>query len=1258
MVEIVDRITHKIPWLRHTGQLNIPDDLEVEGAELHYHHGNLLDYILLHVIEREAGKEYLGYRVIRLMQLRYISLEARRDAGLLQKMRTVLRGLYSARINLVYLAAGIFEEPKVGIIQCYGVSSFSDDRDTAVKRSLESLVALKAGLVGAYRQMRLDPLPIDIAEWISKALLQMPYAIVVVGHPDPRENARGGDAALHDPLAAGNLGSQQFSMQQNELLFRGISSLEEEFLFMLLAEHISLADITRMLVGLSEEISIFASRQTGVRAASFGISLPAILTGGLAENASRSYGTNHSTGVTESQGATDGVANSVGQAHTIGHASTSGWAHTVGVAETDSTGSAKTSGTAHTTGEAVTDGTAVTDGSSHTEGSSVTVGSSHTESSGMASSHSDSNNYGVNGGLGGSVAPAGVGVSGNVGGNAGWGSSDGVTNSSGVSDSSMFSSSASESSTTSHAETQSHSVTQSASDTTSQANTVSKSHSTTNSEAWTTSGAETDSVADTDSSSTTNSHADSVSKSQSESNGTGIGQMIGRGISSGMSVGVAPSFSLSNSYQWQDDPFILLTDILRIQRKLLDMASLEGAFYTDVYALARSEQGAQALMGLIPEAFHGTEDVVVGVQTRKLTQAEQAYIGLHARAFTPSTRIETIPEAMSGYADSTMLTMLQVAAYTAPGMFEQGSALTIQEETPSFAFYPDSPGNIALAWQWSSETGMLTNTLLKLAPARHFHTAFIGDTGFGKSIAAERLAYETTRYWHYRTIVLDFGQGWRKALNWPGLNGHDLEDSHGHVDILQLYPGSPRPLRWNILQVPKRIDPGRYRSMVAELFANAGRMGPRQLGLLRRALTEIYSEAGVLTGDPKLQNGEMGCLLNNQEVEIVKRARSDNELSADDIRVGSKLERLNPVDLQALAVYRSQTLDVSEWVERLRSYQKEFERDQATRTSLEGVLLRLEQFAEGQMARQYGPSKRSKSVEDLGLLGDGGNPWGITVIEGGAEMDEFPKAALLSLLASILYFDAIARRREGLDGKRHFPPMQIFFEEANKVLTGVSGGAASDQSGGDSGNPVSHIFQTMWRDGRKYSIFLHLIAQTVSDLPSGILSSCANLYTFQTKDPKDRDIVLPHLGKSEKGLVNTEYKRYLARIPRTYAIMKLGYSDDVHQLEPILVRPMIIQCDEPSDQKIIQTLGRVLIGSNPGRSFLRGNARRPVIKHPYIIEGVQIKIYANEKTFPFYRNCSGCSYRSFSDCFIKWRDPADSGGGCQGSYCPGHNFDG
>lgn len=98
------------------------------------------------------------------------------------------------------------------------------------------------------------------------------------------------------------------------------------------------------------------------------------------------------------------------------------------------------------------------------------------------------------------------------------------------------------------------------------------------------------------------------------------------------------------------------------------------------------------------------------------------------------------------------------------------------------------------------------------------------------------------------------------------------------------------------------------------------------------------------------------------------------------------------------------------------------------------------------------------------------------------------------------------------------------------------------------------------------------MAQTVSALPKGIFSSCANLFLFQTKDAADRDMVLPHLGKSEKGMVNTEYKRYLARIPKTYAITKLGYSTDVFDLEPVLIQPAYIQCAEPSDKEIVRAL--------------------------------------------------------------------------------------
>ncbi|MCX6066425.1 MAG: hypothetical protein NT121_11835 [Chloroflexi bacterium] len=496
-------------------------------------------------------------------------------------------------------------------------------------------------------------------------------------------------------------------------------------------------------------------------------------------------------------------------------------------------------------------------------------------------------------------------------------------------------------------------------------------------------------------------------------------------------------------------------------------------------------------------------------------------------------------------ASSTMLTMLQTAAYVAPGVFEQGAALTTQEETPAFAFYPDMPGDLLLGRQFSVETGQLTKAALKPDADRHFHSAFVGDTGFGKSVAAERLAFELLTKLHHRIVILDFGQGWRRALNWP--------DAQGRVDVRQLFPGAKRPLRWNFLQIPKRVDASRYRTMICELFANAGRMGPRQLGFMRRALTEVYTNAGVLFHG-------------------VESFLTKEEADALGSQAGLSVHDLPPEQQQALAVLRSKKVSIVDWMKMLRQYFAGLGKgDQASRTSLEGVLLRLEQFEEGQMLQQYGPGADSLVIEDLGLLGSQDDAWGVAVIEGGAEMDEFVKAALFSLLATVLYYDAVIRRRESLAGGR-FPVMDIFFEEANKVLSGVSSGAASDSESTSSGGSVAAIWESMWRDGRKYGVFLHPLAQTVSKIPQGIFSSCANLFAFQTKGAKDRDMILPHLGKSEKGMVNTEYKRYLARIPKTYAIVKLGYSADVYDIEPVLIQPAFIQCVEPSDDDIVRVL--------------------------------------------------------------------------------------
>jgi hypothetical protein len=628
----------------------------------------------------------------------------------------------------------------------------------------------------------------------------------------------------------------------------------------------------------------------------------------------------------------------------------------------------------------------------------------------------------------------------------------------------------------------------------------------------------------------------------------------------GMSAGVVPSVSASKSYQWWDDKAVQLTAILRAQEELLRQATLEGAYLADAYMLCRTERGLAAAEASIRQAFHGSElPVVTPVQTRRLTADEQEYVRLHAMCFTQSTREEPIAGAMEAYKDSTMLLPLQLAAYMAPSLFEQGAAVTTQERIPAFAFVPDMPGDVMLAHLWSTETGRLTAAPLRLSEDRMFHTAFASDTGFGKTVAAERLAMETTRLWKYRTVVLDFGAGWRRLLNAP------LEEP-GRVEVKQLFSGAAVPFRWNPLQIGARINPERQMTATCELVRNAGQMGPRQLGFLRRTLKALYVEHGVLTSDPDVLSDDKWSTVHDDEWGVLDAARSEWEQAPRQREVNLHLGDLEAFERQALAVHRSRQVDLARWHGRLKKTHENLStRAIVDQTSLEGVLLRIEGFAEGEMRRMYGGGTGCIAVEDLGALGPANDPWGITILEGGAEMDEFAKAVIFSLVAWHLYNDAVTKRRLSI-GRGPQRKLQIFFEEANKVLSGIAVDTGDSES---ASGQTSEIWRTMWRDGRKYGIWLHVIAQTVSELPAGILSSCNNAFFGQTKNPKDRDLEMAHLAFSEKGFTDEDYKRFLSRMAAAMSICKLGYSMDIVHTTPFLCRPVMVPAPEPTDAELL-----------------------------------------------------------------------------------------
>jgi hypothetical protein len=540
-----------------------------------------------------------------------------------------------------------------------------------------------------------------------------------------------------------------------------------------------------------------------------------------------------------------------------------------------------------------------------------------------------------------------------------------------------------------------------------------------------------------------------------------------------------------------------------------------------------------------------------------LTVAGDDRLRLHALAFRPSLEPFNDPFGVDLLWTrwGTLLTPGMLAAYTAPNLFEEGTVVTIQEKLPPLAFYPELNGDVILGHLVSPETGDLTKVPLKLARQRHFHTAFVGDTGYGKSVAAERLVYETTLRWQLRTIVLDFGAGWRKLLNAPGLEGR--------VEIRQLSPGGVRPLRWNPLQIGRNILPEVQWRAFCDIFGAIAKLGVRrQVAEMREALRRIYLRAGVLVDDPDCRSDATWGQVRAEEGHIVNRS------------AGTPLSQLVPAERQRLAVERSKAVGLinlyREVEEKLRTVPP---RDSMLRGVLEGILFRLHPLVQGAAAAQYAPGDDAVDINAItpGAHGSTASEgWGIAVLEGGAFLDDFSKAVLLGWAAWQLYTDAAVQRiRRGVTEDAR---IQIVFEEANKILAGLDNGGGDDEGGGAS---TAEQFANMWRDSRKYGIWLHLITQSPSLIPPGILSSCNNLLVGQVKNPRDRDLVVASLHRSEKGFVDEGWRRFLASLPIARAVAKLGYSFDRSELEPCYIQPLQLVASEPSDEEIEQRLGKV-----------------------------------------------------------------------------------
>jgi hypothetical protein len=77
------------------------------------------------------------------------------------------------------------------------------------------------------------------------------------------------------------------------------------------------------------------------------------------------------------------------------------------------------------------------------------------------------------------------------------------------------------------------------------------------------------------------------------------------------------------------------------------------------------------------------------------------------------------------------------------------------------------------------------------------------------------------------------------------------------------------------------------------------------------------------------------------------------------------------------------------------------------------------------------------------------------------------------------------------------------------------------------------------------------------------------------KGPKDKDLVLSALARSEKGFRDEEWRRFVDDIPIGMAIGRFPYTTRREMQRPFLFRPLMLDVPEPTDDEIERTLGRI-----------------------------------------------------------------------------------
>ena len=1221
----------------------------------------------------DTWQEVSYWRYVRFAELLHLPLEEREDPDILGKQHALMTGIYNAGMELIYIAAGLYEPQPMGVVQVYGAAGEAWDHRTARDLAIRGGHVIKASLHSAFPYSHLGNLDLPVAQAILHQLTSLEQVTTLLGYPDPRKSKKGMGKTQDGGLGHSD---DEIASQQGEYLLRALGHLRRNFIFLVTAAAVRGTVVADGLINVARESSDYASRQRG--GVSFGMSVGIPLVTGMSAGGGESFGASvgegQNVGETWNQGWNEGANQgwNLGWNENESYTVNEGWTESLGVSEGVSEGWSQgwSEGVSEGWSQGWSEG--VSEGASQGWSEGVSKGTSFGLSGGWSENigrnagenwggnanvgwnegWTDGENYGANWGenqnwgenygenygynLGhntgtstgvsasGAVAPFGVGaeLSGSKGwsggrtygsseGNSlGWNFGEGLSNGESWGSSVGTSQGVSGGRGTSWGGSEGISWGESRNEGWSQGGNAGVNYSENygRNQGWNygineganqgrnqginegaNQGANQgrnmslgrsagESLSRSAGASRGLSGGSSVGESWGKSASTGASQNVGRtagvnrNLGTNMSTGLSPGFNIGRNWQTEDDVAIRMTEIYRGIQTVWNQMRVEGGFLTTAYLLTDLET-LQAGIGALQQAFHGPAMPVpmLALHVNGQEEHEARRLRSLAQACLPSVELfrRDHDPTGTGYHPlySTILPSHMAAAYTAPNVFEDGRTVTVQQKPPTTALYPQMEGEVRLGHFFSAEDGSLTNMPVFLERKRHFHTLVAGDTGFGKTVAMERLIYETTLKWNMRSVVFDFGAGWRKMLNAPGLEGR--------VQVLML-TGGTSPLRWNPLQVSRRIDPETHWRKFCEIFASVSGMGAsRQMPEMRTILYGLYIRAGVLVDDPLVLEkdaehpGGEGGLFGDQQAKVeqdLTAYRNDywwRVVDAEEAALCGHPEGTALVDMplparQQLGRHRSRRVDVADLLFGVRQ-RVDGIKDPHVKGYLQGISARLETMVQGRAATLY---RKGDDVPDICEIVPAHG--GITVLEGGAQMDGTTKAFLLGWAGWQIFTDAVEARiarAETVDAD-----LQLCFEEANKIFV-PHGGSAQHQDSVQ-GESTSEQWEAMWRDSRKYGIYLHCVAQNPSALPPGIVSSSNNTMITQLKNQRDIDAMMSHLHRSAKGYQDEEWRRYIASIPRAEVVCKLAYTFNRRLLEPFRMQPLILDIPEPTDDEI------------------------------------------------------------------------------------------